>query len=105
MRHALLTTAAAAVLMTGAVACQSSLPDPPVAAPISDLDAARLADLYLDEQNVGERTITSIEPHGYGYFVSHKTTFMEDDEPVTAWQVVDVRHDGNLRHVEFGDKD
>ena len=104
MRHALLTTAAAAVLMTGATAC-TSYPESPVPAPISDVEAARLADLYLDEQNVGERTITSIEPHGHGYFVSHKTRFQEDADPVKAWHVVDVRHDGNLRHVEFDDTD
>ena len=100
MRYALFTAAAAGLLLSGVVGC-TSLPRSPVAAPISDLEAARLADLYLDEENAPARTITSIEPHGYGYFVSHKTSFDAADEPPSEWHVIDVRHDGKLRHLEF----
>jgi hypothetical protein len=102
MRHALFTAAAAALLLSGA-SCQS-LPRSPVAAPMSEREAAQLADLYLDDQAAPARTITSIEPHGYGYFVSHKTDFDAAEEPPREWQVVDVRHTGKLRRVEFRKK-
>jgi hypothetical protein len=92
------------LLLCGVVGCSSD-PGSPGAAPLSDLQAARMADLYLDDKNVPARTITSIEPHGYGYFVSHKASFDAADEPPAEWHVVDVRHNGNLRHVEFRERD
>ena len=101
MRHALFTTAAAALLLGG---CGSAMPKSPVAAPMTERQAAKVADLYLDSENVGDRTITSIEPHGYGHFVSYKTEFEAADEPPRVWQVVDVRNDGHLRHVKFNSK-
>src|SRR5687768_14524972 len=105
MRHALLTAAVAAAAGLMLAGCGSKSPAAPGAAPISDLEAAGLADRYLDEQNVDDRVVTSIEPHGYGYFVSYRTEFDEAGEPPAKWHVVDVRHDGNLRAVDLGDDD
>ena len=106
MRHALFTAAAAGTLLLAVVGCSSSkFPPSPVAAPLSDLEAARLADAYLDEQGAtDDRVVTSIEPYGYGHFVSYRTEFDAADEPPAAWHVVDVRHDGGMRQVEFGGK-
>ena len=97
MRHALFTTAAAALQIGGC----TSYPRSPVPAPLSDMEAAKLADLYLDDQNVDDRTITSIEPHGYGHFVSYVTDFDPAAEPPREWHVVDVRNTGRLREVQF----
>jgi hypothetical protein len=102
MRHALLSAAAVSLLLSAA-SC-TSLPDSPVPAPMTDLQAGRLADEYLDDADVGERIITSIEPHGHGYFVSHKTDVDDADETSPRWYVVDVRHDGDMRMVDFEDR-
>lgn len=103
MRHVLLSAAAAALLLS-AVSC-TKWPESPVPAPMTDLQAGRLADEYLDDADVPARIVTSIEPHGYGYFISHKTHVEEDDLTAPRWYVVDVRHDGDMRLVDFEDRD
>ncbi|HEV2296124.1 MAG TPA: hypothetical protein VGR35_19930 [Tepidisphaeraceae bacterium] len=103
MRVSIPCAAAAALLGSSLlVGCASRLPDSPVPAPLSDLQAIELADAYLDErQTEDERFVNNVEPTGDGNIVSFRSGFDPTARPPAVTRLIEVEHDGSVREIRF----
>ena len=94
-------SAALLVPLAAASCARKPLPASPVAAPLSDFEAAYLARTYLEDSGVVNATLRSIEPHPQGKLLAYQTAFLDTDTPPKQWRVIDVRHDGGVREWTF----
>jgi hypothetical protein len=102
--------AAIAALFVSAAAfvggCSSqTYPPSPVNAVLTDREAARLAELHLNDidPQANPRDVVSIEPTGDGTLVAFNTFFDETHTPPKQSRIVMVEHDGTAREVVFTD--
>jgi hypothetical protein len=75
---------------------------------LTEREAARLAELHLDDTDPDEskpRDIVSIEPShkGRGHVVGFQTFFDETANPPKMSRLVMVDHDGDVRELQFKD--
>ena len=82
-----------------------SLPASPVLAPLSDLQAMRMAEDFLARSESGgaARSIQFAEPTGDGHLVAFRTTSTPNSAPPVQSRLVEVRHDGAIREFVFRD--
>ncbi|MGB7161083.1 MAG: hypothetical protein WBD40_23680 [Tepidisphaeraceae bacterium] len=100
--------AAAAAAMIGssllggcASKAKETFPATPVAVPLSEMQAMRLADAYLaDRQAPAPRHISLVEPTGDGNLVAVHTAFSVARPPVAS-RLLEVKHDGSVRELTF----
>ena len=104
MRHTLPCAAAAAIigsLLLGGCA-KDKYPASPVPAILSDVEAAKLADAYLaEDEGFITRQPASMEATGDGYLVEYRTAFAADEEPPRQSRLVMVEHTGEVREIVF----
>jgi hypothetical protein len=106
-RYVVLATAASLVV-AGLVGCAKDNDVPSHSnAILSDREAARLAELHLDDvaPSSNPRDIVSIVPasEGTGYLVGFDSFFDETQRPPKTSRLVVVDHDGDVREMSFKD--
>jgi hypothetical protein len=101
MRRVLIHAAVVAALpLVGAACGGPRLPASPVAAPLTELQAAELAEARLGDRLEGSM-LTTIESTRKGYLLGYVTEFDPGMEPPKAAQLVAVEHDGTVREYNF----
>jgi hypothetical protein len=103
MRSVLIRAAMIGVLPLLASACGGGgrFPASPVAAPLSETEAATLAESKLGDRLEGTM-LTSIAPTGKGYLLGYVGKFDAGAEPPKPSTLVAVKHDGTVRAYDFG---
>jgi hypothetical protein len=102
-RFAVLATAASLVV-AGLVGCAKDDMSPRGTAVLSDREAARLAEVHLDDNgNSTPRDVVSMIPSydGAGYIVGFDSLFDETQHPPKTSRLVMVKHDGDVRELTF----
>ena len=98
------TSLAVVGLIALAMGCSSSgpqFPASPVPAPLSDLEAARLGNSYLHEQNVHHAMLHSALRDCDGYLLAYTTVFDADGKPPKESHLLIVKNDGSVRELRF----
>ena len=106
MRFSLSSAAALALLLPLATsACSSSsksqkadaFPAQPIAAQLSDYQAATLAQQYLNQHAVlGPRTLITEEKQGEGWWLRYQTPFDAAAKPPSLSYLIQVHNDGTV---------
>ncbi|MEA2709504.1 MAG: hypothetical protein QOF78_2105 [Phycisphaerales bacterium] len=80
-------------------------PASPVSAILTDREAARLAELHLNDiaPDASPRDIVSLETTGKGHVIGFETMFDEAKNPPKQSRLVVVKHNGDVREVTFKD--
>lgn len=97
----LVMVGASLLLPLAALSCAQKLPPSPIAVPLSDFQAAKLAESYLREQGFDHAMLRSIDRYDQGQLLAYQTAYRDDETPPQQWRVVDVRHDGTVREWTF----
>jgi hypothetical protein len=102
--HAAVAAALIGSSLLGGCASKSkeTLPATPVAVPLSDMQAMRLADSYLAERQAPTpRHMSLVEPTGDGNLVAVHSAFSAAAKPPVASRLLEVKHDGSVRELTF----
>ena len=93
---------AIASLISLATACSSTrFPASPVPAPLTDMQAAHLADVYQIAHKSPPMTLMSARAGSDGYLLAYETAFRDDQKPAKESHLFLVRHDGDVRELKF----
>ncbi len=101
MRRVLIHAAVLAALPLVGLACaKKTFPASPVPAPLTELEAAELAEARLGDRLEGSM-LTTIEPTRKGYLLGYVSEFAPGAEPPKQSTLVAVEHDGSVREYDF----
>jgi hypothetical protein len=91
-----------AALAPLAASCASEkYPASPVPAAMSDLEAARLADIKLAQRDMAPRVLHSAEQTRDGWLLAYQSPFNTAMTPPTEWRLVEVKNTGEVREITF----
>ena len=82
-------------------ACSAKYPASPVPAPLTDFDAARLAEVYQTQHKSPPMVLITAEPQPDGYLMSYRTLFDPVGSPPKQARMFIVRNNGKVREVMF----
>ena len=91
----------ALALIPLAAACSGKYPASPVPAALTDVEAARLADVYQTQHKSPPLVLVTAEPQPDGYLMSYQSLFDPVGSPPKQARMFIVRNDGAVREITF----
>ena len=89
-------------LMTGAGCARCPMPASPVAAPLSEMEAMRTGERYVQsKRGLGSAELVGIQRESRGYLLIYHTAYNPYATPAKESHLLAVNNDGTVRELVF----